>query len=413
MKLSQRWRSAVSAFRGAKSIPNIYGTFYQQSYGGWTDTSDKSNLLAANLSWVYACVNIRAKSVAQTRFRIYRRLGADEFEEIEDHPLFMLLSDFNPFWTKYELLYTTVTHLDLTGDAYWYIARDGMKRPREIWPLQADKMSIIPDPANYIKGYELKNQNQTTFFRPEEVVHFRYPKSNDPYYGWGPLSAAAASHDIDHYQLEYSKNLYINGAIPPIALSTEKPLGDISRRALADSWHERFGGPENQGKIPVLDNGLKIQPVGVNPKDLDWLASNRTTRDQIMGIFGVPASKLGLVEDVNRASAEANDYTFAVNVVEPILNMVDDKLTKEFAREFPGDRLIIKHDTTIPKDEEKRARIMKMRLDIGLTTRNEERLMDGYEAVEGGDDIYIPVNYQQLGATPQVQETPQPQGENQ
>jgi HK97 family phage portal protein len=393
MNLKDRFSTAMSVLTG-KAIPRGEGTWTIISGGSSLTGHTKQELLAQYTSWVYACVNIRAKAVSAARFRLYKKVGVDEFLEVEDHPLYQILGRPNPWNTKSEFLYQSVTHLDLTGDVFWYVARNGLKVPAEMWVLPVENVKIIPSESDFISRYEMKRGNKTIPFSTEEIVHVKYPAPNDPYYGLGPLSAAQYASSIDNYQNRFQNGFYRNSAIPALSLQTDKTLTPASMAALREQWHSQYGG-DNQGKTAVLDNGLKAVPIGVSPKDLDWLSTNRATRDQILGIFGVPATMLGLTEDSNRASALVTTGSFAINVVEPILKLMDEKLTIDLAQKFDPN-LIVKHDSTVPKDEEIQASTMEKRLNVGLTTRNEERKLLGYKPIEGGDTLLVPMNYQDI-----------------
>lgn len=389
MNLIQRASLAFDVFR--KGIPNIYGIRGYESQVGLVDArGNKTNMLAAYKSWVYAAVSIRAKSIAAAKFRVYAKMGADELEEVRpDHPLVILLEEVNPVATRSELMYVTSAHQDLTGDAYWYLPINGLGIPGECWALPADRMSIIPTRDGQVLRYELNNGTDKIPFDPSEVVHFKHPNPASFYYGQSVLMAAAASSDIDEFQHEYQRRFYQNYAVPPYALKTESTLRDDTRAKLKADWNKEYGGPNGSGKIGLLEGGLSIERIGINPKELDWLATNRATRDDILAVFGVPASKLGLVEDVNRANAEANDYTFGTNVVEPILSMMDERLTQDLARKFDP-KLIIKHDSTVAGDEERQARVSAVRIAGGIATVNEERQAQGYDPVDGGDVLLVP-----------------------
>lgn len=402
MRILERFGAAVAAFQGK----TLSGTGTWQIWGSGVSSSPMTpeELLAAYTSWVYACVDIRAKSVAAARFRLYKRVGVDEFEEIEDHPMYELLERPNPWETKVEFFQRTVQYLDLLGDSYWNVSQNGLRRPAELWILPSEAMKIIPSERDFISGYELrKTGGGKVPFSVDEIVHLKYPNPANPYYGMAPLQAAHLGVKIDKYQNVFQTKFYQNSALPPVILETEKGLTPGNRDELRDHWHQLYGG-ENQGKTAVLDNGLKAKPLGINPKDLDWLASNRTTRDQILAIFGVPASKLGLVEDVNRASAVANDYTLAVNVVEPILKLIDAKLTLDIAKRFDP-RLVVIHDSTVPRDRTEEANTMRQRLDAGMTTRNEERKQLGYKPVSSAEAnvLLVPLNYVSIERINEVQ----------
>lgn len=409
---------AVEKLAG-KYMPNIWNVMDSQRTYGLYDPNNKAAMLAAYKSWIYACVDKRSFAVAGANLRLYVRRGPDELEEIDNHPVLDLLRNPNPWETHMELFKGSIQHADLTGDFYWYIPLNGVGRPGEIWQLPSDRMTIVPHPKKYIAGYKLRNGNEMISFKPEEILHFKYPSSTSLYYGLGPPQASALSANIDQNQHEYQSNFYKNAAIPPFALSTDQKLNETQFKRLRSQFEENYSGVKNSGKPFITDGGLKIEKMGVNPKDLDWLASNRATRDDILGIFGVPASVLGLVEDVNRASAMSNRYSFADNTIEPILSLLDEKLTKDLAQLY-DEKLIIKHDSTLPEDTQVEAIAMEARLRAGLTTINEERMAEGYKPIENGDRVLVESNrifLDMVGETTNANpvangQTPQDQNQN-
>lgn len=383
MNILTRIKSALRAFK-TDEAPSIFNFTHAHAQSGLLERrADKTELLSAYASWVYACVNVRARTAAAARFRVYRAKGADEYEELSSHPLIALLEKPNPFETRADILTKTVIQLDLTGDCFWYVPRNRLGFPAEIWILPVERMSIIPHPKKVIGGYELRGA-QPVHFEPEEIVHFKYPNPRDFFYGISPLSAAALAVDIDTFQHTFQRNFYRHSASPPIALKTDKKLDDKSFLRLKADWEKRFRGAENYGKIAVLEQGLGVERIGVAPRDLDWLASNRAARDVILAVFGVPASKLGLTDDANRSVAQENDYTFATNVIEPILALIEERITLGIANRF-GANVIVRHDPIAKDDAERRARAAEIRLRSGLTTINEERAVEGFAPVSGGD----------------------------
>ncbi len=397
MTLRDRVRLSWEVLRG-KALPDIYGIQNWNSYGGGFSTGiSKDQLLNAYRSWVYACVSARAKAIAAATFRLYVKRGPDEFEEIDDHPMLELLEEVNPYHTRWEMFYLTSASQDLTGDAYWYLANNKVGVPGEVWPLDPGKMKVVPDKREFISHYELRQGREVIRFESSEILHFKFPNPQNPFYGMGPVEAAVQSIDADYYQHEYNKKFYENSAMPVLALMTDQKLSEVNYKRVKQEWQKQYGGKDNVGKTAVLDAGLKVQPIGVNPKDLDWLATNKASRDDVLGIFGVPASKLGIVEDVNRANAEANDYTFSANVIEPILSMMDQRMTQDLARKYDP-KLIVMHDSTIRSDERAAAEVAEIRIRSGQTTINEERKSQGFKPIEGGDELRISSNLVTIGS---------------
>src|ERR1035441_5012703 len=44
----------------------------------------------------------------------------------------------------------TFLHLELTGNAYWFIARNKKGQPVELWPLMPQQMAVVPDETHFI-----------------------------------------------------------------------------------------------------------------------------------------------------------------------------------------------------------------------------------------------------------------------
>jgi len=384
-------------------VGNIYGVLDGQSKYGLSDTKgDKSAMLKAYKSWVYACVSARAQSVASAVFRVYRRNGADDYTELDDHPSIRLMDNPNPLDTRYDLLFKIVAYMDLTGDAYVAISKDGAGRQRELWVLPSDKVTIVPSLDGVIKSYELRpygaNRGQVITYTPEEIIHFKHPNVNNFYYGSSILQASDIVVDINEFQHDYQRTFYKNSALPPAVLETDSKLDESVFKRLRQMIQSVYGGGENSGKTMILENGLKLKPFSFNPKDLDWMATNSAAMREICAVFKVPPSMLGIVEDVNRANAESQEYTYSKMAIEPLLRNIDERLTTGLLKNYlDGSNLFIKHDSTVPKNVSVEAQASRERIFSGKTTINEERKLDGYDGIGAQGDIhFMPTNYMPL-----------------
>ena len=74
---------------------------------------------AMKASAVFACVRVRAETVASLPWVVYRRLSGGGKERDPSHPLYELLHDQpNPEKTAIEFRENLIGHLDLLGNAY-------------------------------------------------------------------------------------------------------------------------------------------------------------------------------------------------------------------------------------------------------------------------------------------------------
>jgi hypothetical protein len=146
---------------------------------------DSAKAMANNRGFVYASVNAIGREIMNIDWRLFEVSGDDHKEQTE-HELLDLLDGVNPDMTGPELKYMLSAHLDLTGNAYWYL--DGVKnetdKPKAIYPLNPSQIRVIVNTESFpfsIRGYQMKLENKTINFQPYQILHFRLPNANNPF----------------------------------------------------------------------------------------------------------------------------------------------------------------------------------------------------------------------------------------
>jgi len=112
--------------------------------------------------YVYACVSKIAEKIGSIDIQLYQILNSKgDVKELVSHPALDLIYKVNPFQTKTEFLETTIINLKLAGNAFWYKVRNNSKQVVELWNLRPDKITIVKDPVEFIKRYELLKNDGT------------------------------------------------------------------------------------------------------------------------------------------------------------------------------------------------------------------------------------------------------------
>lgn len=358
---------------------------------GWEEVDKFSGI-------VYAAIDLRAKTVARAKFRIYKQINSDEFEEVDaEHEAYKFLNNLSSRLTRYQVIYKLMTHLDLTGNAYLYILTDSQDKPREAFILKPDRVEIVPKNEVEIDSYKYHTNNGTIVFSPDEIVHLFYPDPDSNFYGKGPLQAALISVNADLYMRKYWEAFFENSANPRIVYETEPGTSLKAIETFREELTALYAGIANAGRPFVLPPGVKIKTVSLNPVELDWLKSRQVTIEDIIVAFQTPKTKLGLETGINKAIAEASDYTFKADVIEPILTLWDEVLTKHLIQRYFSKELIVKHDSIVPRDRELQLREYQIGLTHGWLTPNRVAKMEGWKTYEGGDVFYFPVNLAPIG----------------
>ena len=338
--------------------------------------------------WVYAAVQAIAFQVASTRLALYGRTR-NGVEELTDHPFLDLMDRVNPFHTRFWLWAETMTFLELTGNAYWYVPANRLGAPAEAWVAHSQHVRVIPDRRDFIRGYVYQRNGEQVRFKREEFIHLKYPNPLSSYYGRGPLQAAADAVDAHESIKRAERNGFRNGVFPSLALESDQELSDDTIERLRTMFERKYASPERAGRPLILERGLRAKPISLSPREMDFLRSERVTRDEILGIFRVPAAVVGLSEDVNRSVAEAMDVIFAKYCIAPKLRLIEDQLNQDLLPRFDA-RLFCRFEDVIPEDRAQRRADVVANLQHGVTTINEERHRLGREPVAWGDNPFRP-----------------------
>ena len=311
---------------------------------------------------------------------------------LASHPLARLFAEVNPFHTYRELVEITLTDLELSGNAYWVLARGRVSGvPAEIWPVPPTWMRVVPDGADGREGlvgrYVFRRGGRETELDARDVVHFRYTSPGDPYYGRSPLEAAMEAVRADESVARAQRRAFELGPMPGIILKTANPLTNEQRERLRAEFESRFSGPDAAGRLIITDPDADVVPFSSKPREMDFMNSARTTRDRILGCFGVPAAVLGIVEDFNRANAEAAHMLFARSTLLPKLKLIAARITQDVCSQFDPPGIKCDFASPVPADREADRKEMETAVRLGVVSTNEAREdYLGKPGVEGGDE---------------------------
>ncbi len=419
------------------SLPS--GTLeWMKRFGKMPDVSQEA-LVRKYWGWVYMCAQVSAQRFASTPLKLYasrgkgesyvknfkahkvdrkqaawlkKRVGkslpqvagAEDFEELEEHPLLDLLQNMNDQENSYEVRALTCTMLDLTGDGYWYTEKDKLGVPSKIFVLRSQWVRIVPDRdkfiGEYIYGLQQGSQ-EALHIPPENVIHFKYPNPLDPWYGMGPVQSAAYAIESQELREKFILATMGNMARPDLIVKyMEGELDPKERSLLEREWNAMFRGPKNAGKVKVTDFRYEIDKVGWTPQELRFNEGEDWIMKKICGAFPVP---IGLVDTSQisrapRAGMEGADLFMAQFNTLPRCTLIEEKLNEQLCPMYDGERLFLAFDNPVPKDKKEQLAEDTAKLGTCVITVNEVRKRDGDEPVPWGD---TPIPLQQAQAAAQ------------
>ena len=372
---------------------------------------NKQELLEANISWVYACVDAISNELANINFKLYKVAGNQDVSEVKSHDILDLLARANQHTTKFDLFYLSQTYLELTGEAPWLLRKETKNGPpTEIYLLRPDLISVKPatDPSKgMIGGYKYKVYEEGGGYTevdltPEEVLFLKYPDPLRPIRGRGTLQAVLRSFQMDSTAEEFNLKFFQNGATPSALLSVPKPLQIEARAKLERMIKQKYTTAGNAHKTIIVEGDMKYQNLATSQREMDYIQTMTQTRDKILAIFRVPRTALGITDDVNRANAEATDLVFAKRTIKPKMEKLTEMLNEFLVPLFDKTgTLFLDYEDPVPENLDQKLVLARDAANAGIITPNEAREILGFDPVDGGDELKVPSSpFGGFGVTP-------------
>lgn len=232
--------------------------------------TDVNEWIAEGMPAVYACIHAISETVGQTPLKLYRRLDGDGRLEADEHALYLLLHDLpNPEMTAYQFKELMTRNLAMWGRSYAYIERDRSSEVVALWPLEPARMYVERDELNRkVFKYWLGNgQYQEWIYNPDKppVMHL-HMNSCTGLDGRSPININRESLGLTKAAEDYVAAWFGNGAIPGMIAKHPGRLSDKAKENLRNSWWKKFGGASKANKMAILEEGIDVQVVGVDPQ---------------------------------------------------------------------------------------------------------------------------------------------------
>jgi HK97 family phage portal protein len=301
---------------------------------------------------LFSIVNRTTTAVAKESWHLHRKSpGAtcsyeDPYGEacempgvvcVEKHPALSVLARPNDFYTTQEYFESGQQHIDLTGEGWTIISRLG-KVPYELWVARPDRMIVVTDRRDFLIGYiYVDPDGQEMPLRKEDVLSIRMPNPKNPYRGMGPVQTILSDIESGSASAEWNANFFRNGARPGGIVKLSRIMSDPEFDQLVERWNVNHLGAANANRTAFLEDGdwVDVKPMSIT--DMQFVETANLRRDTILLAFGMSKFAVGVVEDVNRATAEASKAWFGETMTVPRLDRWRGMLNNDFGPQFgPG-----------------------------------------------------------------------------
>lgn len=267
--------------------------------------------------WIFAPVNVISSNQARLPFRL--REGMDPAADpIDDHPLYRVLNvQANPLETgrAFRKRLGVQALLSRKG-TFVEVGKSNAQTVTRVDLLPPGRTRLVPgtgtDLVDHVEVDPVGGGTPRSIDW-EKVLWIREPHPLDPYGAMTPLEAAGLSVELDHFARLYNVSFMRNDGRPGGILgikAPEKGGGDMDEREM-DRLESRFSrGPVEAGKLSVISGDLSYVDVAAKPRDLQYGATSKNAKTEMLVAFGVPESQLGNAADRTFANAAEEGYAF-------------------------------------------------------------------------------------------------------
>jgi phage portal protein BeeE len=281
---------------------------------------------------------------------------------------------------------TIQQHIDLTGEFYWVVV-DVLGVPVELWPVKPSMLTPVTSRTEYLLGWVYTGPDgEQVPLLARQVIQGRMPDPSDPYRGMGPLGALAPDLAGARMAAEWNAQFFKNSAIPGGIIEFEEAMGDTDYEQFVTRWRELHQGVGNAHRVAIIERGKWVDR-NYSQRDMEFTSLRTMSGDIIREAYGFPKFAQGIVEDVNRASAEASDDFFARWLVVPRLDRIRNVLNEILVPLFGtmGRGQSFGYVSPIKGDQETDAKVLEQRTRAFATL-----VTNGVDPVEAADACGLP-----------------------
>lgn len=336
---------------------------------------------ALQLDAVWACIELRANTIASLPFFAYRT-RAGEKELARTSRLYSLLHESpNSRMTPFEFWRAMMMNHDLRGNAYARLERLG-DEVVAMWPMPADQVRpfVLSDGA---MAYEYKVDDGIAVLAEENVLHLK--NLGNGTIGLAKLEFMRSTTDEQAKAQAEATKVFGNSGKPTAILMIDSALSAAQREGLRTNYGELTTG--STSRLAVLEANMKYQQLSISPQDQQLLETRQFGVEQIGRWFGTPTVLINGPGSVKYGNDDVIEGFFHKLTIRPMVVNIEQAVRKRVlsARQRSSMSAEFSMDALLRGSAKDRADIYAKNVQNGLMTRAEVRQLEGWPKIEGTD----------------------------
>ena len=273
------------------------------------------------------------------------------------------------------------------GNAYAEIQWDTRGNLAALWPIHASRVDPMIEEDTGELWYKVRNNNSPPSYIPsQDMLHFPSIISDDGIIGKGVVRHAREAIGMGLATERYGASWFGKGGVPRVVITHPQKMSEIARTNFRSEWKDIYGGPDGE-KVALLQEGATASPLNINNDDSQFLETRQFNIEEIARWYGVPPHMIQHLLRATFNNIEQLGIEFVKYSLMPWLVIWEQELTSKLLTEEEQKTMFFRFNVTelLRGDAASRASFWNTLINTGVACRNEARIAEDMNPVEGGD----------------------------
>ena len=367
--------------------PLIIGDIFT---GAWQKGEELQKETSLTHYAVFTCLSLISQSIAQLPFifvkqknGVLKRTKSEILNVLRKPNYYQNHIQFKEAWMLSKLMY---------GNTYVLKVRDSRDKvigyhilnPTAVQPLVSDSGIVYYK----LSADNLSAIDEEVTVPASEILHDRFNCFYHPLVGISPLSAASLSVKQGLKIQENSTTFFSNKAVPSGLLIAPGSISDETANRMKKHWEANYSG-NGAGKVAVLGDGLKFEPMAMTALDSQLIEQLKLTAEVVCSVFKVHPYLAGISDKRPQETVEAIHLEFLQKTLQFHIESMEAVLDDANGLDGVTESIDLDTANMLRMDTVNRYKSHSEGLKAGFRTINEVRASEGLDPVTGGDTPYL------------------------
>lgn len=342
---------------------------------------------------VFACMTLIAGDIGKLRWRLVRQVDGI-WTEAEQRELSALLKKPNHYQNPVQFREWWALSKLSHGNTYALKQRDARGVVTGLYLMDACSTTPLVSEEGDV-FYQFMDDNLTglrsTIIVPaSEVIHDRMNCVFHPLIGLSPLYACGLAATQGLKMQNNATKFFNNNSRPSGILTAPGAISQETADRLKTSWQTNYSG-DNYGKMAVLGDDLKFQPLSMSPESAQMLEQMKWTAEVVCSTFHVPPFKIGIGQRPTAQNVESENVSYYTDCLQSLITNMECSLSEGLGTmDASGGpyKIDIEESGLLRMDTSTKFKTLIEGINGGLITTDEGRQSIDRPKVDGGDVIW-------------------------